>query len=140
MLFYPLEDNLSYKRWPDQPVGLFGWQGIVPCKRVTMATTLVDVSLTKLLKISEIFARLDPAVMADILKNSMANCVLGGIIPVGVVRFLLDKVATAIIADIEKIVSIKEIVVVGLTTDPSVLGAFFQQVGKKELEYLINSG
>ena len=57
-----------------------------------------------------------------------------------VVRVLLEKVAAAIIADIEDIVSIKEIVVVGLTTDPSVLGAFFQQVGKKELEYLIESG
>jgi uncharacterized membrane protein YheB (UPF0754 family) len=54
MLFYPLHDKLSFKRWPDQPLGLFGWQGIVPCKRITMATTLVDVSLTKLLKISEV--------------------------------------------------------------------------------------
>ena len=54
MLFYPLEDSLSFKRWPDQPLGLLGWQGIVPCKRVTMASTLVDVTLSRLLKISEV--------------------------------------------------------------------------------------
>lgn len=140
MLFYPLEDKFSYHRWPDQPVGLFGWQGIVPCKRVTMATTLVDVSLTKLLKISEIFERLDPSVMAEILQQSMAKCLLGGMLPLGLVHYMLDKVAAAIIREIEEIVSIKDIVVVGLTTDPAVLGAFFQRVGEKELKYLVDSG
>lgn len=70
----------------------------------------------------------------------MSECVLGGVVPVFVVRHLLDMVAKAIIRDIEDIVSIKDIVVDGLTTDPSVLGKFFMEVGKKELEYLINSG
>jgi hypothetical protein len=70
----------------------------------------------------------------------MAECLLGGVLPVSVVRFLLERVAAAIIAEIEEIVSIKDIVVVGLTTDASVLGAFFQKVGEEELEYLIESG
>ena len=78
--------------------------------------------------------------MADILKHSMSECVLGGILPLAVVHYLLDKVAAAIIREIEEIVSIKNIVVIGLTSDPSVLGAFFQKVGEKELKYLIDSG
>ena len=78
--------------------------------------------------------------MADILKHNMAASVLGGLLPVAVVRLLLDRVARAIITEIEEIVSIKDIVVVGLTTDAGVLGAFFQKVGKQELEYLIDSG
>jgi hypothetical protein len=78
--------------------------------------------------------------MADILKHNMAESVLAGVLPVALVRLLLRRVAAAIISEIEEIVSIKDIVVVGLTTDASVLGAFFQQVGKQELEYLIESG
>lgn len=78
--------------------------------------------------------------MAEILQQSMAKCLLGGVLPMGLVHYLLDKVAAAIIREIEEIVSIKDIVVVGLTTDPSVLGAFFQKVGEKELKYLIDSG
>ena len=86
------------------------------------------------------FERLDPSKMADALQHSMRDAVLGGMLPLSVVHYLLEKVAKAIIKDIEQIVSIKDIVVSGLTTDAGVLGAFFQEVGREELKYLINSG
>lgn len=78
--------------------------------------------------------------MADILQKSMADNVLGGVLPLVVVHYLLKKVATAIIAEIEDIVSIKDIVIEGLTADASVLGQFFQKVGKDELKYMVDSG
>lgn len=46
MLFYPIEyKGLQYRRNLEQPYGymLAGWQGVVPCKRVTMANSMVDV-------------------------------------------------------------------------------------------------
>jgi ankyrin repeat protein len=35
--------------WPEQPFGLIGWQGIVPCKRYIMSTKMVDVTISRLL-------------------------------------------------------------------------------------------
>lgn len=38
MLFYPINwCGVPLMTWPEQPFGLFGWQGIVPAKRLKMA-------------------------------------------------------------------------------------------------------
>jgi uncharacterized membrane protein YheB (UPF0754 family) len=43
MTFYPLE-FWPVKVWQpeDQPMGLFGWQGIIPAKAATMAADFTD--------------------------------------------------------------------------------------------------
>jgi uncharacterized membrane protein YheB (UPF0754 family) len=143
MLFYPIEwtgPGVPFRRWPDQLFGLIGWQGIVPAKRVEMATTMADVTLTRLLKISEVFDKLDPASMAAVLSSSIREVIFAGMLPIPVVDFFLRAVSKEVIAKVETFVSVKDIVVVGMTRDPAMLGQFFQRVGSKELEFLVNSG
>lgn len=141
MLFYPIEwTGVPFKRWPDQPLGLIGWQGIVPAKRVEMATTMVDVTLTRLLKISEVFEKLNPTSMAEILAAPIKEVIYAGMLPIPIVNYFLQAVSAEVIDKIESLVSIKDIVVLGMTRDPAMLGQFFQRVGSKELEFLVNSG
>lgn len=43
MIFFPLEwRGLPILRWPGNPFGLFGWQGIVPTKAVEMSGRIYD--------------------------------------------------------------------------------------------------
>ena len=50
MLFYPIAwTGIPVRRWPNQPLGLFGWQGIVPAKRFAMANKLVSCTAHKLI-------------------------------------------------------------------------------------------
>lgn len=72
MLFYPIEwRGIPIRKWPLQPLGLFGWQGIVPCKRYPMTDKMVDVTISQLLKISEVFQVLSPGKMAQIIGPSV---------------------------------------------------------------------
>ena len=53
MLFYPIEyKGIQYNRKKDSttPYGYMfcGWQGVVPCKRVIMANSMVDVVSTSI--------------------------------------------------------------------------------------------
>ena len=92
------------------------------------------------MKISEVFERLDAATMANILASSIREVIFGGVLPIPVVDFYLRAVSNEVIRKIEQLVSIKEIVVVGMTEDPAMLGHFFQRVGSEELKFLVNSG
>ena len=56
---------------PDEPVGLFGWQGIIPAKAGKMAGISVDLMLEKLFNVQEIFERLDPAHVARLLQPGL---------------------------------------------------------------------
>ena len=56
MLFYPIKwTGLPLMIWPEQPFGLFGWQGIVPAKRFKMAKSMIDVTIAEFLDVSEFF-------------------------------------------------------------------------------------
>lgn len=127
-------------RWPEKPFGLFGWQGIVPCKRYTMCNIMVDVTLNKLLKVSEVFEPLEPKKMADYLQKSIQGALLGGWLPLPIVNQCLQRVSREVIRRVEDLVDLGEIVVTGMTTDPAILGRFFQKVGKNELDFLVRSG
>lgn len=72
MTFYPLE-FWPVKVWQpqDEPFGLFGWQGIIPAKAATMAGDFCEVLTTKLFSVEEIFTRIDPEKMADILEAGL---------------------------------------------------------------------
>jgi uncharacterized membrane protein YheB (UPF0754 family) len=140
-LFYPINwRGIPIYRWENQPFGLLGWQGIVPAKRVAMATKLVDVTISKLLTVKEIFSRLRPGNLAPLLAPTVNDAVLGGKTPPFILKFVLRRTARDLLRNIEKVVDVKDIVVNSLTRDPKVMGNFFQKVGAKELQFLIDSG
>lgn len=141
MLFYPIEwTGLDIKRWPNQPFGLIGWQGVVPSKRILMASSMVDVTLSELLSIKEVFAQLDPAKMASILTDIISRVIYGGYVPTFIVEYYLNIVSKEVIRSIEDLISCRDIMVRGFTDDPDTLGQFFRKVGRKELNFLVNSG
>lgn len=142
MLFYPVEwRGIPIFRWETPgPLGIIGWQGIVPAKRLAMATKMVDVTISRLLKVSEAFNRLEPKRMAELLAPTVSGAVFGGWVPKILIRFFLQRTSADMLRHIEKLVDVKTLVVTGMTTDPSILGSFFQRVGAKELKFLIDSG
>lgn len=141
MLFYPIEwRGIPIKRWPGQPLGFFGWQGVVPAKRIFMAEKMVDVTISRLLSISEAFSLLNPAILASELNKIVKSVVFNGAIPSPILNIFLRKTSKDFVNNIESIVDIKSLVVTGMTTDPKVFGNFFQLVGRKELSFLIESG
>ena len=141
MLFYPAKwTGIPIKRWTLQPFGLVGWQGVVPCKRYVMSARMVDVTISRLLDVKEVFARLQPHAVSEILQTDVKNSILGGWIPTPVVNFLLRRTSKDIIANVEKVVDVKTIVVGGLCADRTTLSYLFQKVAKTELDFLVNSG
>ena len=77
------------------PLGAFGWQGIVPAKAAQMAMTMVEMVTTKLVDVQETFLRLDPRKMAELLAPEvpeMANNVARDMAP----RWAADLGAKAV--------------------------------------------
>eukprot|EP01041_Mallomonas_annulata_P005739 gene5739-11607_t len=141
MLFYPIEwKGIPIVKWPDQPLGLFGWQGIVPAKRLVMSNRLVDVTISRLLNIKDVFNRLEPIEVANMLTPTITNVIFNGLVPSPVLRYFLTKTSTEIIKNMDDILDIKKLVVTSLSTDPTILGNFFQKVAAKELAFLVDSG
>lgn len=101
---------------------------------------MVDITISRLLNVQEVFARLEPSSVASILSGTLSSTVWGGFVPIPLLRSYLRKIARVLIQNIESVVDIKSIVVDGMTRDPAVLGNFFQRVGSKELSFLIESG
>jgi len=141
MLFYPVHwRGIPLLRYPELPFGWLGWQGVVPCKRYRMAQTMVDVTISKLLDVGEIFKRLDPRQLAKILEPEVRSRVLGGFSLPFINRFFLGRACKGVIDKAPDIVDIRSLVVSGLTADVTTLSNFFQNVGRKELSFLVNSG
>ena len=68
MIFRPLDFwGVPLRRYPNQPLGWIGWQGIVPCKAGVMAGRLTDIVTTKLLDVREVFGRISPARFSELL-------------------------------------------------------------------------
>lgn len=141
MLFYPIQwTGIPIQRWTDNPLGLIGWQGVVPTKRFVMSARLVEVTISQLLKVKEVFSKLEAVQMANLLVSVVSPCVLNGCVPQPVVSYFLKRTSQDILREVESVVDIKSLVVTGLSSDPAVLGNFFQTVAKKELRFLVDSG
>jgi len=78
-----------------------------------MAGKMVDVTISKLLKISEIFSVLSPAIMGRLLLPTVRSSVLSGLVPGPILQFFLRRTAKDVVKNIEKIVDIKALVVTG---------------------------
>ena len=166
MIFYPVEyRGLSLFRVPEVPLGFLGWQGIVPCKTRRMSETMVEMVTTQLLDVGDVFRRLDPRRVADLLAPEvpkLGQSVLDDVVPKfasGVPRAVFEGLPSDTVAfardlnhrflraftvgmqdNIESLVSIKNCVVEQMMADRSLLGQLFQRCGQKELDFLTNSG
>ncbi len=68
MIFYPISyRGIPLYRIEEAPLGLIGWQGIVPCKTRTMSEAMVEMVTNQLLSVKLVFQRLDPRKVADLL-------------------------------------------------------------------------
>ena len=142
MLFYPVSwKGIPILRWSkEQPFGLVGWQGIVPCKRYIMSSRLVDLTISRLLDVKEVFGRLKPREIATILQSDVKNSVLKGWIPRPVVNLLLRRTSKDMLNNIMGILNVKSVVVSGLCDNKCTLSDLFQNVARVELDFLVNSG
>jgi len=157
MIFYPLEfKGIRLKTWPETPLALFGWTGIVPVKARSMSTRMVRMVTSKLIDVKAIFRRLSPEEVAALLSPAMEN-VIDGVasdlgasfaLKSGAVRALATEYATNFTADftrlmqseIEQVWDLEGMVVEAMVQDKKLLVELFQQCGEQELKFVVNSG
>ena len=85
MIFYPVKfRGIPLYIREEIPLGLLGWQGIVPCKTRPMSETMVNMVTSQLLTVKEAFGRLDPSELAKRLAPEvpkMGESVLSDVLP-----------------------------------------------------------
>lgn len=167
MIFYPIQfRGIPILVKDEVPLGLIGWQGIVPCKTRAMSATMVNMVTTQLLNIEEVFRRLDPNVVADLLGpevpklvQSIANDMspseslslvprtLFFSLPMKVVSVMsrinhkfLHDFTVAMQDNIGGLLNVKQCVIDQMMQDRALLGELFRKCGQAELDFLTNSG
>ncbi|KAL3775145.1 hypothetical protein HJC23_010135 [Cyclotella cryptica] len=167
MIFYPIEfRGIPIWRKDELPLGLIGWQGIVPCKTRVMSETMVTMVTTQLLNIEEVFRRLDPNAVAEILSPEvpkLMQSIGSDMSPVGWLpkiskclffSFPMKTISTmstmnhkflhdftvAMQDNIGALLNVKNCVVHQMMEDKALLGQLFRKCGQKELDFLTNSG
>ena len=166
MIFYPIEfKGIDILRKDEVPLGLLGWQGIVPCKTRKMSATMVNMVTTQLLNVQEVFRRLDPKVCAELLAPEVPKLgqnildesfprwlaqfpktVFDGL-PTETVDWLREKnlrflrgLTIGMQDNIDSLLSVKNCVINQMMQDRSLLGTLFKKCGQAELDFLTNSG
>ena len=167
MIFYPIQwRGIPIKRVEGEPLGLIGWQGIVPAKSAKMSDSMINVTLTELLSMEEVILRLDPERVADILLPEvpdMIRPVVEDVVPrnlrpivdnvleskEGSVQYGIKKtVAKNFLIDltrdvqsnVRKVLDVRGCVRDQFMEDRSLLGRLFQRTGGAELKFLVDSG
>ena len=170
MIFKPVEfAGLRLKTWPNEPLGLFGWQGIVPAKAAVMAERLTDMVTTKLLNVRHVFGRLEPDRVSELLApgvDRIAETVVSEMVPpagagaAGAVgraalrglpadaqeelAALRHRYVAGLTRDmqrhVDEILDVNEVVVGGMVREKRMLVELFQRCGRVELRFLVNSG
>ena len=166
MIFYPVEfRGIDILRKDEVPLGLLGWQGIVPCKTRKMSDTMVTMVTTQLLNVQEVFRRLDPKVCAELLAPEVPKLgqdILDESFPSWLAQFpktIFDGLPTETVKwirlknlrflrgltigmqdNIDSLLSVKNCVINQMMQDRSLLGILFKKCGQAELDFLTNSG
>ncbi len=176
MIFYPINflgiplmqyvEGSTYGFEVLQPLGLFGWQGIVPAKAAQMSESIVTMVTTKLVNVQDVFMLLSPTEVSSLLLNEvpdMASKLARDMVPyewavslaeravpslpapmlaeVGdVVSSYLSGFVVMLQQQVDKVIDLKELVVTAMCTDRVVLVDLFRKCGANELEFLVNSG
>ena len=165
MTFYPL-DFWGPKLWQpkNSPLGLFGWQGIVPAKTEMMSRKAVRL-LKGLVDMQEVFQRLDRYVMAEIMRLPAEKIVTGiveetameyfgnvwGMLPVVVQKELIGEVGAKLDSlvvqfmdimqkDVELYLDIEAVVVDACVADKSILVNIFNACGESDFRFIERSG
>jgi len=168
MMFYPLEFQ-GCLPWAKIGCGLdlplFGWQGVIPMKARQMAEISVDLMTKKLVKVDEIFSRLDPQRVArevsDLLPDILSEVLneagkkhcpkLWEHMPravhkkiehevcaeaeVMMVRFVVDMQR-----NIHDVFDLKACAVESLVANPQILNDIFLVCGANEFDFIRTSG
>lgn len=171
MIFAPIEFwGLPLRRYPNQPLGWIGWQGIVPCKAGVMASRLTDIVTSKLLDVKQVFARIRPQRFSELLApgvDKIAEQVVGEMVPSGTTRDValgaargalrglppeaqreLEELRLRYVRDIvrdvqrraDELLDLDNLMVSGLVREKRMLVDLFKRCGKAELSFLVDSG
>lgn len=164
LTFWPLE-FIGVFQIPGQPLGLPGWQGIIPSKAREMAETAVDMMMGKLIDIHEVFGRLQPAEVAKKMQPALEK-VLSTLVheiaqeefpqvwealPGNVRKDITAKVSDELppyIEDIffdlneniEEVFDVKHMVVEHFVEHKELLNKMFQECGVEEFKFIEHSG
>lgn len=143
----------------------FGWQGVIPRKAEKMAAVAVETVTRRLLSVSEIYERLDPALIAEELREPLLAAAEDSVHEVfqelapGMWDKLPQMLRTQLIQrvqrdipeaverimeelgrDIEQLLDIRTMVVRQLVQDKALLCDIFRRVGHEEFRFFGNSG
>ncbi len=156
MLFYPTDY-----------IGLrpFGWRGIIPANALKMTNNAVDLMVNKLVKIKEIFSRLDPKIIAKDMEPSLTLISIQIVDEVMLAQapFLwknlhiskkeiiykkirdrfpetIENTITDIKENIDELIDFKQIAAETLLNDKKLITKIFLDVGKKEFKFIERSG
>ena len=168
MIFYPVNyAGIPLWRKKNVPLGFIGWQGIVPCKTEPMSESMVVMVTTQLLSVQEVFKRLDPRILAELLTPEIPKLTreIGSdlfptwfielpdkkflgfgkkIQDISAVKYLFNKFIMDFTIDmqnnIDSCLNLSNCVVDQMVQDRSKLGELFQKVANQELSFLVNSG
>ena len=166
MTFYPLEfTGVKLYQPKDQPFGFFGWQGIIPSKAGKMASIMTDLMLEKLVTTEEVFARLDPVRMGQVIEPAMRAAAVRIYTKVGVEYFpflyysstddvrefareeilrrgkaLLVDVISEFRERVKDCFDIKHMIVTNSIKNKLLVVNMFQTVGAKEFVFIERSG
>lgn len=168
MMFYPLDfvgcfPKLRIGCGLDLP--LFGWQGVIPMKARQMAEVSVDLMTKKLVKVEEIFNRLDPkrvaAECSDLLPHLLSEVLeeagqkscpkLWEHIPLAlhksiegdVVKSAEEMMARFVVdmqRNIHEVFDLKSCAVESLVANPQILNDIFLVCGADEFDFIRTSG
>ena len=154
-----------FQNVPGVLTGRVGWQGVIPSRAAKMGSIAVDKGIAKLGSPAEFYEKLDPDVIAAHIVATTADEVrdlvertierehptlwrdtpprVRAMIHRRVQEQLPDIVRTVtndIGVHIDQLLDIKLMVIRHIEADPNLANRIFLEVGKKELQFVINSG
>ncbi|MCK6511699.1 DUF445 family protein [Myxococcota bacterium] len=157
MMFLPLEF------WGKKP--FLGWQGIVPAKTKKLAEDVVEMVLTRLISVEEMYAKIDPKRVAselspvlnglteEIVEQVIAESypVVWEAVPKAVKKRTFDRIKKEMPQIIEQIVEevelhieeicdVRAIVVEACVKNKKLLNELFLRCGAEEFRFIGNSG
>jgi len=166
MTFYPLE-FFGWKLWQpkESPLGLFGWQGIIPTKAGKMAGICAKLMTEKLIDVKEIFGRMDPGTLACVMMPAIEASTQKAVKEVATTEFpaiweslpesvrqeiyslalqdaeqfitaLMDGLRT----DVLKYFDLEALVIRRAVENKDLVVAMFQKIGAKEFRFIEHSG
>jgi len=157
MIFYPLNFwGLKLKTWPDTPLGLVGWTGIVPAKARPMATRMVRMVTSSLIDVSQVARRIQPPQIVQLFQPHVPSAVEAAARSAGMswmvaspmglagALSLADRFVASFTVRIQEnigdIMDLEHLVVDKMVKEKKLLVELFQTCGKVELAFVIRSG